>query len=187
MSRESLPANPLAAIVAAAKRSLPETTGATAAAAQRAAAPARRVVVADVSGSMGERATGRRKIDALQEALAGVAVPVYLFSSGVREWTPGAALPAPGGGTALDLALARVGQLRPTHVLVISDGHPDRPDAALQAADRLDAQIDVIYCGPDWDREGIAFMRRLARSGGVAQHHRLPSSAAVTRLLGGPR
>jgi hypothetical protein len=183
----TLPTNPLAAIVANAKRSLPQTTGATAAAEARRAAPAVRVVLADVSLSMAERATGRRKIDALREALIGVTAPIYVFSSGVRRLAAGETIPEPGGGTALHAALAAIEPLEPTHVLVICDGHPDSPAAALRAADRLEAQIDVIYCGPDHDVEGIAFMRRLARRGGVTQHHRLPTRAAVAALIEGPR
>jgi len=179
------PANPLAAIISRAASSLPKDTGATAGAAARRSAPQTRVVLADVSRSMGERAAGRRKIDALRESLSGVDATVIAFSDRLTELPPGAAAPEPDGGTALHLALDHAACLGATHVLVISDGHPDDPGAALRAADRLRARIDVIYCGPDRDVEGIEFMRRLARGGGGARHEPLPTRSAIQALLPG--
>jgi len=176
----NLPANPLAALVSRAAQSLPAETGATARSARRDV----RLVLADTSASMAEAAGGRTKIDALHEALAALPgdVRTIAFSWRVVEVPRGAPLPAPNGGTALDLALQTAAGMDPDHVLVVSDGHPDDPASALRAASRLRCRIDVIYCGPDGDREGMAFMRRLARHGGSARHHNL---AREPEKLGG--
>ena len=64
-----------------------------------------------------------------------------------------------------------------------------RPPAA---ADRLGSgvRIDVIYCGPDHDKAGMAFMRKLARGGGAAHHHSITRAperlAPAVRLLALP-
>ena len=165
MSR--LPASPLAAIVQRAK-SGPRETGATATAAARRARGDVRVVLADVSSSMANMAGARSQYEILRDALAALpgSVGRIAFHSLAGWVPPGAPLPPPQGSTALHIALALCGPADPTHILVVSDGHPDDPRAALAEADRLTAQIDVVFCGPDGDREGLAFMRRLARAGG---------------------
>lgn len=186
-----LPASPLASIVAAAKKSLPDHTGATARAEYVRSRPRRSIILADVSQSMAEPAGHRRKIDVLSDALrtVGSDADVVAFSTHPVQMLPGQQLPEPRGGTALHLALDYCTDA--THVLVISDGHPDNPHKALAAADRLrDTRIDVIYCGPENDHEGVAFMSRLARHGGRAQQHALSDTplaiAAVRLMLAGP-
>lgn len=186
----TLPTTSLAAIVAAAKRTLPAETGATA----RAARGEVRVVLADNSSSMAESAGRRTKAELLSDALLQVpTVPVVAFSSMPQDVAAGRPLPPPAGSTALHLALDHVRPRDPTHVLVISDGHPDDPDAALAAADRLGrgVRIDVVFCGPDSDRAGMAFMRRLARGGGAAHHRPIrkqPQQLALTvRMLALPK
>ncbi|MFB2530993.1 vWA domain-containing protein [Paracoccus sp. p3-h83] len=163
----------LAAVIGRAATTLPPTTGATQQAAARAARGDLRVVLADVSSSMAENAGALRKIDVLRQALSTLppSVDVVAFSWQAVDVPHGAALPPPAGSTALHAALNHVAARQPTHVLVVSDGHPDNPRAALDAAARLSCQIDVIYCGPDGDREGAAFMRRLARGGGRVHRH----------------
>lgn len=181
--------NPLAAIVAAARKDLPRETGATATAEARRNRPSVRVVLADTSASMAEPAGSRRKCDVLADALAGVdGARIVAFSSDVIDVAPGQPMPPPSGGTALHLALDRAREMNATNVLVISDGHPDDARAASAAADRLDARIDVVYCGPEHDRDGMAFMRRLARGGGAARHHDLsrPDTIAAVRRLALP-
>jgi hypothetical protein len=188
----TLPSNPLAALVAAAAKTLPATTGATDRAATLAARPL--IVLADVSTSMGELAGSRVKIDLLQEALATIpaSARVVAFGSYPSDLGAGRLLPAPSGGTALHLALDHVGRMPPARLLAISDGHPDDAGSALRAADRLGSvRIDVIYIGPDGDRIGMAFMRRLARGGGAAQHHDLARPQAklpniIASLLAAP-
>lgn len=176
MSRQI--ANPLASIVAAARRSLPQTTGATAAAQADRDRPRRHVILADVSASMAEPAGLRTKRDVLGDALrhASAASTIVAFGGVVAVLAPGAPLPVPSGGTPLHVALAEAGRLGATDLLVISDGHPDSAERALVEADRLRARIDVVYCGPEHDHVGLAFMGRLARGGGAA-HHRSMSDA----------
>lgn len=183
---------PLASIVAAARKGLPQTTGATARAERIRSRPACHVVLADVSGSMAESAAGRRKIDVLAEAMQSLPAThsIVAFSSYVTPIATGYTLPAPSGGTALHLALDHCHAIDATHILVISDGHPDSAASALAAADRLHARIDIIYCGPDNDMEGITFMRRLARGGGAAHHHSLsdgPRLVAAVKQLALPK
>lgn len=191
----TLPTNPLAAIVAAARATLPPVSGATEQARQVRLRPRAAFVLADVSASMAESAGARRKIDVLDEALGPVRGNARLIAFGAepREIEPGRPLPWPSGSTALHLALAMIARHNPTHVLVISDGHPDDPRAALMAADRLGpVRIDVIYCGPEGDYVGIDFMRRLARGGGSTRLHdlaRAPKSlpGVVAGLLAAPK
>lgn len=168
----SVIASSLAGIVTRAAATLPAKTGAAAMAAHRRDRADVRCVVADVSTSMDEMAGQRRKIDILRDALKNIppAIRIIAFSSIAQDVT-GQPLPPPSGSTALHLALDQAAALDPGHVLVISDGHPDDAAAALRAADNMAlVQIDVIYCGPDHDHKGMAFMRRLARGGG--QVHR---------------
>lgn len=186
--------NQLASIVAAARKGLPQTTGVTARAEQWRNRPRRHVILADTSASMSEMAAGRRKVDVLSEALASLAQrgDLVAFSSTVTPLSPGASLPPPDGSTALHLALMHCIDVGATDVLVISDGHPDRPGEALAVADRLDARIDVIYCGPDNDITGMEFMRRLARGGGAAHHRSLAApreliATARRLMIEGPR
>lgn len=128
------------------------------------------VILCDVSSSMDESAGARRKIELLQDALDSIypQLPdarIVAFNSTVRE-TSGGALPKPEGGTAMHFGIEYAGQYKPRQSVVISDGQPDNEDLALTAAADLSGTIDVIYCGPDSDKEAIAFMQRLARSGG---------------------
>jgi hypothetical protein len=185
---------PLASIIAAARKGLPQTTGATARADQRRNRPRRQIILADVSASMAEPAAGRRKVDILGEALEQLspAGGVVAFASSVMPLALRDQLPQPSGGTALHLALSHCLDAGATDVLVISDGHPDRPGEALAVADRLDARIDVIYCGPDNDIVGMDFMRQLARGGGAAHHRSLSTpqnliATARSLMIEGPR
>jgi hypothetical protein len=183
----NLPANPLAALVAAAARTLPRETGATAAAAADRARPQLRVVLADTSASMSDMAAGRRKIDVLRDALNSIGTEwrIIAFGAHVCEVT-GRSLPEPDGSTPLHEAIARASVFGATHLLIISDGHPDNPSAALEAADRLGwARIDVIYCGPDSDRQGMDYMRRLARGGGQANRDDFAQPARLARAVSG--
>lgn len=182
MSRDI--AHPLASIVAAARKRLPQDTGATVRAEQRRNRPRRHVVLADVSSSMAEPAGRRRKIDILQDALATPAgSEIVAFGGGVTPLRAGQMLPEPSGSTPLHLALEHCAQICATDILVVSDGHPDDARAALAVADRLHARIDVIYCGPETDHAGIDFMRRLARGGGAARHSNMAQPQAVIEAV----
>lgn len=178
----NLPINPLAGIIAAAQK-LPAQTGATERAAAERARPARQIILADVSSSMREPAGTRRKIDVLRTALerAGDSAEIVAFGSSVLPVARHAELPEPGGSTALHLALDYC--RRATSILIISDGHPDDPEAALAVASQLQARIDIIYCGPEHDHEGLAFMRRLARGGGTAHRRSLSDPAQIGAVI----
>lgn len=192
--------NPIQALIAGAAKALPATTGETDRLKSRlAGAGATVVILADVSSSMDERAGARRKVELLREALDQVwadLVPggrLIAFASTPTELLSPAQLPAPAGGTALHLALDAAAKHRPRRTLVITDGHPDSEDAALDAADRLPGLIDVIYCGPDGDAAAIAFLSRLARLGGgrvvvrdVVKMARPRLDGAVRAVLGLP-
>ena len=163
-------ARPLAAVVAAARRTLP-AAGEIARRHERiAAAGDTEVILADVSGSMAEQLEhGARKIDVLQAALDRVrpdwpsAIVIAFATLPQRCAGP---LPDPGGNTALHLALAEAERLRPRRTLVIADGRPDDAGAALRAADHLTGTLDTLYIGPDHDITAVGFMRDLARRGG---------------------
>lgn len=190
--------SPLAAVLKAAAK-LPTTTGESARfRARHNGAGIARVILLDVSDSMAERAGARRRIDHLREALAQVAAPEHIliaFSSAAARIATPADLPAPSGGTALELAISEASRHNPRASLVISDGEPTNPDAALAAAELLPGTIDVIYCGDESNREAVDFMRRLARlgcgqyAGHSWAHHGAPQLAATMRrlLLTGPR
>ncbi len=162
--------NPLQALIARAAKT-PAQTGAVADCQKRLDNAGQGVVIlCDLSGSMAESAGGRTKIEQLQEALDSVlnaqpTAQVVGFNSTAFSLL-GGRLPDPSGGTALHLGLEEVARHRPGKTVVISDGLPDSPEAALAAAERLAGIIDVIYCGPDSAAEAIEFMRRLARAGG---------------------
>lgn len=175
--------SPLANLVARAASNLPAQTGATAKALNRRERGELRVVLADISSSMADMAGARRKIDILRDALRPLpaSAQVVAFGSIPVDVPAGAILPPPSGSTALHLALRHVAPRQPSHIIVISDGHPDDERAALAAAAAMpETQIDVIYCGPDGDREGMAFMRLLARGGG--QVHRRSMAREPDRL-----
>jgi hypothetical protein len=194
----NLPANPIQRLIANAAQATPRDTGESARfRARHAAAGTARVILCDVSDSMNETAGARRRIDHLRDALEQVVRPEHkliAFSSAARQIDSLAELPSPSGGTALELALITAAHHSPAATLVISDGEPNNPDAALRAAEALSGVIDVIYCGSESNREAVEFMRRLARVGcGQYAAHSwtrpgAPTLAAtVRRLLMGPQ
>lgn len=194
----NLPANPLQSLIVSAAKSTPRETGESARFRDRhTAAGTARVIVCDTSGSMIESAGSRRRIDHLREALEQVRQPEHIlvaFSSAAQTISGPAALPSPSGGTALELGLAEAARHNPAGTLVISDGEPTNPEAALHMAEALPGTIDVIYCGDESNREAVEFMRRLARLGcghyaahSWAPRPDQPALAATMRLLLGGR
>lgn len=163
--------NPLQSLIRSAGKSLPAESGVTAELRRRMADAGTHVLaLADTSSSMDEPAGGRRKIEILREALNTVLcerpeIRLFCFDSIAREVTAAAPLPEPSGGTALHLAIELAREFSPRQTVVISDGRPDDPEAAIAAAEKLSGTIDVIYCGPDSDTKAIDFMRRLAKVG----------------------
>jgi hypothetical protein len=185
--------NPLQRIVSNAAKTLPRNTGQVAT--QQRALERRsggRMVLADVSFSMSTRVDdGRRKIDVLREAvdaaLRQVVARLFVFSADVRE---AQMIPEPEAGTNLAQALQAVRALDPGVTLLISDGLPDDPAAALLEAEKFRGVIDVMYIGPASDRKAQAFLRDLARKAGGNLHSvdlkiaaRLPLSPRIAGLL----
>lgn len=162
--------NPLQSLVAKAATTLPAKTGAVA---QHQARMQRRqgasVILADISASMSSPAWGgQRKIDIMREAVRTVRrskpARLFVFSESVREVQD---IPAESEShTALHKGLEHVAALDPGITLVISDGHPDKPQLALEAAKKFRGAIDVLYIGPEGDSDAILFMRRLAAAAG---------------------
>jgi hypothetical protein len=122
-----------------------------------------RVFLCDVSSSMAEIVDlpSYRRIDHLRALLDQFddPAPLWIFSHEARrssvEEIRGL---MPFGNTALDMAFDCLIAEGYRQVVLLSDGEPDDPDAALAAARGL--QLEVIYIGtppmPD-------FMRRLAQ------------------------
>lgn len=170
MSSSNLPANPIQGLIRRAAQTLPAATGEVARFSDRMRdAGIDHVILADVSSSMAESAGARTKFELLRAALAAAYRPgirLVAFSSTPTPCDSPAALPDPAGSTALHLALSAAATLRPRRTLVISDGQPDNRAAALEAARELPGLIDVLFVGPDSDKDAIAFMRQLASIGG---------------------
>ena len=160
-----------------------------------------RALLCDVSASMGEPAGRLRRIDVLRavldrlgDVLSDSSTTLMAFSSRPTVCRDAADLPGPSGSTDLDAAFRHDGMQRMTHVVVLSDGYPDDPAAALQAARSNGAPVDAVYCGSPADGRGRAFLRKVAEvTGGrfMEASYDAPNAAhrltAVTRgLLLGP-
>lgn len=129
------------------------------------------VILADVSGSMSDRAQEGTKIERLREALGSIwaetpGASLIAFNGNVMPLEGPDDLPSPTGGTALHLALRAAAAMRAASVVVISDGRPDDEEAALDVAREIPGAIDALYVGPEDDAQAIAFMKKLGRIGG---------------------
>ncbi len=132
------------------------------------------LVIVDVSGSMAERdARGGREryqvacdeLKRLQQSLPGK-VGVVAFST-YPEFAPGGMPNFQGGGTNLTAALEFVRVADGTvKFVVISDGEPNDERSALAIARSFTSKIDTVYVGPESDRRGADFLRRLAEASG---------------------
>ncbi len=149
------------------------------------------LILADVSASMAERAGESSKHEVLKEVLSAVLRPgdgLIAFAGRPLRLARAADLPAPLGGTALELALSEAVKTQPEVTLVISDGQPRHAEAALSEAGKLKGVVNVVYCGPDDDLAAIAFMRQLAaQGGGRCWVYDLRREAARTQLEAGVR
>jgi Mg-chelatase subunit ChlD len=132
---------------------------------------AKMVVIVDVSGSMDARdARGGKsryrvaceELEELQAQHPGE-IGVIAFSSSVM-FCPGGIPIFEGGGTDLARALefAKLADVPDMQFVVISDGEPNDEKKALAIAGTYKNQIDTIYVGPERDRYGQEFLRRLA-------------------------
>jgi len=125
------------------------------------------LLLLDVSGSMDEGIGGVRKIDRLRESVRDVidrfpSLPVYVFSHSCYRVQPNS-IPEPQTDTNLPEAFRVVGYRK--HIILVSDGLPQEPEASIQEAVSRRHRVDIIYIGPG-DDIGEAFMRRLAQATG---------------------
>ena len=133
------------------------------------------VVIVDTSGSMGTEDSfgGRsryeqacRELETLQANLPG-RIAVMSFSSHI-EFCPNGKPRDLRGSTDLEGALKFC---KPADIpgamrfIVISDGAPDDPNAALRVARTYQNKIDTIYVGPEGGH-GLDFLRQLAAASG---------------------
>ena len=73
------------------------------------------------------------------------------------------------GGTDMAGAIYLVASLRPSQVIIISDGSPNSTYDALEARASLGTiRVDTIYVGDPLDTDAKDFMARLATNGGQA-------------------
>lgn len=132
------------------------------------------IVVVDTSGSMEEMDArgGKSRYDVaceelrrLQRDLPGK-IAVIAFSSWV-QFEPSGVPTFLSGGTNLAEALRFV---KPADgcvkFVVISDGYPDNETEAVQVARTFESKIDTVYVGPEDERSGADFLKRLAASTG---------------------
>lgn len=153
------------------------------------------IVVVDVSGSMAspDSRGGRKRYDVALEELAALQgampgkVAVIAFSDG-PIFCPAGAPPFLGSGTNLlgALQFAKVADMPDMRFIVVSDGQPNEPDAAIALARTFQGRIDTVFVGPETDRYSREYMARLASARGgqavlAAQVKEL--AAKVERLL----
>lgn len=127
------------------------------------------VVLCDCSGSM-EDLIGSENISkfthmkiALDDVLlTWPRIKLVSFDSVAKVVKNPGKLPKPNGGTDLAAALKLAAQWKPLKTIVISDGLPDSPSEALEAAQAMTGAIDTIYCGPD-EHPAIEFLRQLSK------------------------
>lgn len=138
----------------------------------------RTLLLVDVSGSMAHMIvkTGKRRIDALRGVVADLRsthnVPVAAF--GLRGRQPvdlleGGHIPEPQGSTPLDRGIAYGTEQGANHLVVVTDGEPNSPEAAYEAARHFGGPIDVFFVGDATDY-GRHFASELARRTGGKFH-----------------
>lgn len=133
------------------------------------------VVLVDTSGSMATHDSlgGRQRYEVACEELAALQgsrpgkLAVLSFSQATLFCPDGKPFNQ-GGGTDLAGALkfARVADVPGMRFIVISDGQPDSPSAALAEAGQYRNRIDVIYVGPESMPAGREFLAKLAVASG---------------------
>jgi len=126
----------------------------------------RSLLLVDVSSSMSEPIrAGGTKISALRVVVASMRethpVPVAAFGGAVGVIVVDS-IPSPSGGTPLTDAIQFGQREGATHLVVVTDGYPDNPHTALDAAREFGRPIDVVYIG-DGNDEGSRFAAELAR------------------------
>lgn len=148
------------------------------------------VVLVDTSGSMStaDAPGGIGRYDAACKELAGLQanlpgkVAVLSFSDTVQFCPTGQPTNLRGGtDLAGALRFAKMADVPGMRFVVISDGEPDQPGAALEVARTYSNRIDVVYIGSELQRAGRDFLTTLAAaSGGIS----VSTGAAGLGVLG---
>lgn len=125
------------------------------------------IILVDVSGSMSGTPFDQAcsELRKLQSDLPGK-VAVIGFSD-CPEFAPSGRPRFSSGGTDLARALAfvHVADGCGVRFIVISDGYPNDPEAALREAKKFESRIDCVYIGPEGGA-GAEFLRKLAAASG---------------------
>ena len=137
----------------------------------------------DVSGSMRDTMrNGKERIDGLREVVKGIqeerrTLMIAFGGSGTGSYGDNpqgvrvvSSVPNAGGSTPLTQAIDLARTQNAGRVIVISDGMPDNPTTALEAAKRLGGRIDVVFVG-DPGEYGEAFLKQLAEATGGTEFH----------------
>lgn len=153
------------------------------------------IVICDSSGSMQieDSRGGRSRYDVELEELAKLQarlpgkIAVLAFSDNV-EFVPGGVPPMLGQTTMLDKALkfAKIADVSGMRFILISDGCPDDPVAAMAVARTFVSRIDCIYVGPESMPDGRDFLLSLSKLRGgtqVTADRAKELCAAVQQLL----
>jgi Mg-chelatase subunit ChlD len=151
------------------------------------------VVLVDTSGSMGspDSRGGRSRYDVACEELAALQtglpgkIAVISFSDRTMFCPDGIPFNLRGGtDLAGALRFARVADVPGMRFIIVSDGEPDEPQAALNEAAKYRAQIDVIYVGSETSPLGRDYLTQLARlSGGTTVTAEAAKQLASTAQL----
>lgn len=127
------------------------------------------ILLLDTSGSMSSQADtpNERRIDALRGVVSALRLKQLAFKQLIFNsdfmWSD--IIPEPTGGTNLAGALDFTAQVKPEHLIIVSDGEPDSAEATMLAAKKLNCKIDVFFVGPKGS-PGDAFLKQLATSTG---------------------
>lgn len=148
----------------------------------------------DVSSSM-DGAGRERPIDKLRATARHLRTDmptvrqIVFPGSGANGWSGGAEeiagdIPEPRGTTPLGAAIQLAASLGALHLVIVSDGEPDDPQAAARAAREAKCQIDVVYVGTVGGR-GEAFLQQLAKAhGGSCDTISLQTQQLETKIRG---
>lgn len=153
------------------------------------------IVIVDTSGSMaaydsrgGETRynVACEELKNLQNSMPGK-LAVIAFSDRT-EFCPAGVPTFFGGGTDLAGALqfSKIADVPNMQFIVISDGQPDEPGAAVKVARTYQNKINVIYVGPESNPVGRDFLARLAKASGgqaITADRAKELASSVTKLL----
>ena len=126
--------------------------------------PSTSAILADKSGSMNSwLGANFSKMDSLRKILKDFSgARTFQFDYLCEELPPGKEVDDPSGGTDLHIALEVLKTHGISHMVLITDGHPSSPGAALKAA--IGLRIDIFYVGPQPAPEFLA--KLCAQTGG---------------------